>query len=686
MRQPSTQMFSVLGQRGAWLLGVIRLHGVIGVTAVALTAVVLAALVGVAPAHAQYDLGPLTLQGGASFSAEAYTVDGLSRRRAPATLTSQANVSFDLLGLRSGANITYSTDQNRLRQSVNRLAFQTSWAAGQVEAGDVAPTLGKYALRGTVLRGGAVEYRPGRLILNVAAGRSQRAVRPSESDTFRQPSYQQFTYAGRVGYGRERSTHVHLTGVYVRDVVSSLSPEDLAVETQLGTTEALTPQENLTVSPDVGIEVWGGRVRARTQVTASTITRNTIGPEDADGDLPFFASPFITDRRGTRIDYAGEGQLELRLDPVDLRLAYERVQPGFESLSVPQVRSDQEQISVQPSVSLLGRRVRLGGQVVASRNNLQNQRDATYRRLQLGVNTQSQITERFTVGGSYTLMRNENDPSDAMADPLAVQQLLLLHTATLSPSFSLQRENGLSHTVTLSGSLQRTSDRSDAIEAGLRPAFSTTNVSTTAGYNVAFPSGLGAGLTGNYVWSEASSTTTQVRGLTLSASQGFLDGDLRLNAAAGWSQNEVTTMQDAQASLALLDPSLNGDLQTLTATGADVASTGWYGRTVSARPRSARSDYAWYLSELMHGTSTGGIYSSDVAWALDQGLYDKQMLDELAATFEQLSTQWTGTVGTSYRLPTGNTLRLDVRTLLSRADAGPDFREAQVTLRYSHRF
>lgn len=677
MRQQSTQMSFVLRQRGA------RLYGVIGVTAVALTAVVLAALAGVAPAHAQYDLGPLTLQGGASFSAEAYTVDGLSRRRAPASLTSQANVSFDVLGLRSGANITYSTDQNRLRQSVNRLAFQTSWASGQVEAGDVSPSLGPYTLQGTVLRGGAIEYRPASFLINVAAGRSQRAVRPSDDASARRPSFQQFTYAGRLGYGRQRDTHVHLTGVYVRDVVSSLAAEDLAVETQLGTTDALSPQANWSISPDVGLRILDGRVRMRTQVTASAITRNTLGPEDDNDDLPFYAAPFLTDRRGTRIDYAGQGELDLRFDPVALQLAYERVQPGFESLSVSQVRSDQEQIRVQPSFSLLGRRVRLGGQVVASRNNLRNQRQATYRRLQLGLNTQTQITERFTVSGSYALMRNENDPSDAVEDPIAVQQLLLLHTATLSPSFSVQRDGGLSHTVTLSGSLQRTTDQSDAIEAGLRDAFNSTNVSTTFGYNAAFPSGLGLGLTGNYVWSEASSTTTQVRGVTLSASQGFFDGGLRLNASAGWSQNEVSTLQAAQASLALLNPALNGDLQTLTTTGAEVDATGWY-ETVSLP--SARSDYAWYLSELMHGTASDGLYSSDVAWALAQGLYDKQMLDELTSTFEQLSTQWTGTLGTAYRLPTGNTIRLDVRTLLSRADAGPDFREAQVTLRYSHRF
>ena len=646
----------------------------------------LLALLGFAarPAQAQYDLGPLSVRGGVSFSAEAYTVDGLSRRRAPAMLTAQANTGFEVFGLRSGLNLTYSTDQNQLRQSINRLAFETRWDWGRVEAGDVTPSMGAYSLNGTVLRGGAVELRPRDFVLSLAAGRSQRAIGPTADEAFREPSFQQFTYAAKLGYGYERSTHVHLTGVYVRDVASSLSQDDLTVESQLGTTEALAPQENVSLSPDLGLELWNGALTLRTQLTASALTRNLRGPEDDSGDLPFFMAPLITDRRGTRVDYAGEGTLEAEVEPVGVRLAYERVQPGFESLSVPQVRSDHERISAEPRVDLLGGRLRVGTRALLSRNNLQGQRQATYRRLQLGVNTQAQVTDRVSVGGSYTLMRNENDPSDTVDDPLQVQQLLLLHTATLSPSYTLQQDGGLSHVVTLSGSLQRTADQSDAIDAGLRPAFSTTNVSTTASYGVTFASGTDLGLSGNYVWSEASNTNTQVRGVTVRAGHGFFDRKLRLSTSAGWSQNEVTTVQAAQASVALLAPKFDADLQSLQASDASFQTSGWYDRVAARLP--SRGDYAWYLSELMHGTGSRDVYSSEVAYALDRGYYDAKMLDELATTFESLSTQWTAQVGASYQLPTGNVIRLDVRTLLSRADAGSDFQEVQATLRYSHRF
>ena len=636
-----------------------------------------------ATARAQLlDAGPLRVRGGISAKAEAYTVRGIDRRRAPASLETMADLSFNLFGLQSGIDLTYSTDQSQLRQSISQLAFRTAWSWGEVSAGDVSPSLAKYGLRGTTLRGGMAELEPRLFRFALAAGRSQEAIAPTTDASPRASAYRQMTYGGRVGYGRERGSHAYLTGIYVRDVAGSIDAPSSAALTPVQGGGVLTPQENWNLTSDLGLSLLQRRLSLRTEATVSLLTRNIQSPE-VDDLLPANIG-FLNVRRSSYVDYAGDATLRLNLPAFGLRATYERIQPGFKSLGVPQMRSDQERIRVQPRVSLLNRRLNVSLNGARTRNNLENQLLSTATRWQVGGSVQARLAAPFTVSSSYMRLTNENVAGAEAPNPAQIQLHQITQTASLTPTLTLRRPSGTTHAVSLSGSYQTTDDQSDAVDAGLRPAANTQNRSATLSYSLRLPVGLRTSLTGNHLTSEANTSTTDVLGLNAGVGYAFLDEALQVNLNAGWSRNKVTSQQTSQAALSLLNSTINFT-EAASANTSDATNNAlWTTRPVYVHRLDEPTAYAWLVNDLLHGTTEQVPSTLEVLFA--QGIYNAQMLNQLTQTFESLSSQWTATLSSSYQLPNGDMIHLTVRGLISRADAGADFRESQATLRFEHRF
>lgn len=619
---------------------------------------------------------PLSLSGGVGFSAEAYGVSGIERRRAPTLFEGNADIGFNLYGLTSGITLTYSSDQSQLRQSINRFAFRSAWTWGRVEVGDVHPHFSAFSLSGMSIRGGLLEFSPGIFHFEMTAGRSRRAIEPVEGSLL-PASFRQMTYGSRIGLGEERGTHVHLIGVYVRDVVQSIeSPFGDLTPPGVEEMPLIAPQANISLTPDVGVSLFGRRLFLESQVTVSMMTRDLTAPqlEGVPSSLPI--------RRSSHVDYAGEIGARLNLPTFTLDATYRRVEPGFESLGIPQMRNDQQQIRLQPTVNLLDRRLSLGFNVAHNRNNLQNQRVATATRLQWGSNVRAQIGSRLTLAGSYSHLKNENLPGSDAPDRTQLHQNQISQTFTFSPSFNAGAPGGLQHTVALSTSLQKTDDRSEAVALGLREAFRTQSTSANATYSLRLASGISLNTNLNYVLSDAAQSETSVLGLNVGTGTEILNGLIQMDVSAGWSRNRITSYTTTQASLALLDPNLDFAGYVPGAVAAEELSvTDRYYLPERSRDRGA---FAWLLSDMVHGTTTGD--QAMLEWMFARGLYDAAMLEQLAQTFQSISSQWTGSVTSAYRLPNGDRIRVIFRGLSSAGDAGQSFREGRITLQFDHRF
>jgi hypothetical protein len=469
------------------------------------------------------------VSGSAGMMAQTYGSDGIASRRPTARSEVYADVSFSLLGARTGLNLLYSTESNDLRQSMNRLGFQWSWKWGEVEAGSVSPQLSEYSLNGETLRGGAIEITPGPFRIGAAGGQAQRAVGPSSADAFRQASYERWLYAGSFGVGSPDETYATLIGTYARDLASSLSDA-----TQL------RPSENATITPDVGVSLFQDRVQWQTEVTLSAYARDT---RRSSGSLLNLLTNPSEPRPGSQFDYASRSELRLRLHPFRLNASYERIQPGFRSLGLSRIRSDQESIRIRPRLSFWTGRLSVGLTFQQTNNNLIDQRSTTRRRRRIGGNVQARLSRRLTLSGSYHRMAQQTEAAGSDSLSQLLERRFVTHVVSLTPSFTL-RAGSVSHTLSVSGNYQRFTD--DPAPAPpptspgsslRRPDASSNNVTTTATYALTLPSGLSLSLSGNYLRNAVQGATTTAYGTDVSAGYPFFDRSLRLNLSVGWSKN-----------------------------------------------------------------------------------------------------------------------------------------------------
>ncbi len=472
--------------------------------------------------------GPLDYSGSVGFTVRGYGVNGIPARRETISAQAFANASFNLLGLRSGINLTYTTQESRINQNINRLAFNTSWSWGTLAAGDVNPGYSRYGLRGINVRGGELTLNQGDFVFSMAGGQNRRPTEFNPDRAFVEPAFRRMVYAAKVGYGRETSNYFRLSGAFVRDQ-----------QTSIGDTDLVSPAENVHITTEGGLDLLGGRLQLEGEVTASALTPDMRNPEIGSGGSSFFPSFLISEREGSFVDFAGEMQMRLNLEGFRLQAQYERIQPGFESLGLSRILNDVERFALQPTFILMDNRLRVGVNTSLSRNNLLGQLFSTYYRYQAGTNMQYTVSERLTLSGAYNFMGNENRPGEGAADPVRLQQLQITQMVMFSPTLNFERGD-LSHMVSYSGNLQFMSDRSDAVRKGIRPG-RNQNVSTnTLSYRLQFPSGFSINSNGNFLFSDGAGTSIRSAGANLGTGFRFFDDRLNTNFSAGWSQNRLS--------------------------------------------------------------------------------------------------------------------------------------------------
>jgi hypothetical protein len=463
--------------------------------------------------------------GSIGLTSEAYFVNGIDRRRDPATLQLSAKASASAFGFSYGVNVLVSTQQTQLRQSMSRLAISSvhrryEWLA--VAAGDVSPTFSRYSLSGVSARGGYVELTPGKGLGSVVVGRAQRAVAPDTAASFRDPAFERWLYGARLGYGSERGTHLHLSGLYVRDRVGSLHASG-----------DVRPASNLVLAPKGGLVLWDRRLHLQGEITASALTRDLRASASDDAPGWLFLDGLHGARVGSRLDYAGEVRARVRWQPLSLQARYDRVEPGFESLGLAQQRSDQEQIRVRPRVRLLGGRAHLGLDLSQRRNNLGGDLTATQRRRQVGVSGQWQPSRRLSLSGAYTRLENRSTPTDG---DVALDATQTSQTATLTPVLVLQQGQTV-HSLSLTGTYQQLRDAGAAIDQGLRTAADFDNVTTTLAYGLTLPSGWSLNANSSMLRNTTAAAELSTWSVQAGAGASARENALRLTLNGGWSRN-----------------------------------------------------------------------------------------------------------------------------------------------------
>lgn len=248
------------------------------------------------------------------------------------------------------------------------------------------------------------EYSPGAqsLYAALAIGRSQTSIQMDDTAL----AYHRNVYAARIGYGRRRGSHVHLTAMYALDDVNSIDSVYRNV---------LTPEENVVLGLDVGIPVIEKVFQIDGEVTGSVLTVDLQSPDILAEDVPKVASEIITPKVGTHIDWTVSLGPSLTLRELGMRLkgSYKRVGAGYRTLGAPRLRTDYERIEGQANGRVWKSRIGWALNVRSERDNLLDWKRATTRTTSFGLVMSMILADLPSLTVSVTPVFQTNDAEDS---------------------------------------------------------------------------------------------------------------------------------------------------------------------------------------------------------------------------------------------------------------------------------
>lgn len=478
-----------------------------------------------------------TFQGNFSLQTHAFSTTRTASFRDPLGMLASMNLNYSLLGFRSGMSVRYSTENSQFRQSMNRVSFRAGWRWIDVAAGDVNPTFNRFSLRGLNVRGGEVELSPGSFSAHFVLGRANRKVDAFGDTGSRMLSYERWLYGTRLRFGSENRSNFGLGIVYALDRDDELMPPAQSGESFVFGGRVPVPEENLTISPDFRLMLFDNRFEMRAENTVSVFTRDTRAEaiDLSEAGIPDFVTGLYRVRTSTRANFATHVNTRFNLTPLTLAVGFERVQPGFRSLGLRNIKDDDQSISIQPQLMLLGGRLGISSSLRFGQDNLLNQRVSTLYRNDMAVNVQAQLSPELSLSGGYNVLINSARNTGTSDDDVLLnypEQTIISHNFSFQPSYTWLASSS-THSFSLSAMYQMLNIDIDNVDRDLDSSF----FSTSGSYNLSVFSGLS--LTGgvNYAGGSSPGSDFSVTGFTVGLGHALFDRKVNVNLNGGLSQN-----------------------------------------------------------------------------------------------------------------------------------------------------
>lgn len=376
------------------------------------------------PAHAQRRL----FTGEVSSYFESYGISGRDSRRPDYTGRVFFRPSLQIYGLSLGAQVWYSTEEERTRQSLNRYSFDPTWKWGSAHVGDFAPSLTRFTLSGLQIRGAQLSLRFPLLRLSVVGGQSQREVLASTVNS----ALERRLWAVQLGFGKEGRTFLDFTFMRSKDrpgedIPSVLNPGSAQTQSRL------TPQENVVGAVTMGLQLFKGRVSLKGEVAGSLFSQNTESGEP-NVAVPQTIRRVFKVRLSSRFDYAYIVESRFDIRPLLFTVGYQYIGPGYASHGLPTLINDRKALIFSGALNLGRGKYVLRANTQLAQDNLTQQKRFETQRDRYTVSFDARPTAKFSSGINIGVNSVAND---ATSDTFRIEYQALTLDARLSYQLGL---------------------------------------------------------------------------------------------------------------------------------------------------------------------------------------------------------------------------------------------------------
>lgn len=477
---------------------------------------------------------PIKISGGVSLSQIGYAASGISSRRDPYSYFATGNLNVSLYGWNVPLSFSYSNQGVSFQQPFNQFSMHPTYKWITLHAGFTSMNFSPYTLGGHLFSGVGVDATPtSKLKISALYGRFLKAVQPDTTAGSKvQAAYDRYGYGMKVGYGDGKD--------FVEAIVFRAQDEQQSIRF-VPETQGILPQENLVLGFTGGKSLFQ-KLLLRLEWATSAITRDTRASQTSTENPLGNVGGLFTPRTSSSYYNAMKANVTYQGNGYSVGMGYERIDPQYRTLGSYFFNNDLENITINAATALMQGKVNLSANVGTQRDNLDESKATTMKRLVTAVNVAFAPTQRFNLALSYSSFQSFTNVRSQFVNINRLTQFDFLDTlnftqisqnATINSMYQVGNNKNKRQTVSLNLTAQDAADKQGQVtqNSGLR--FYNFN----SAYSLSItPRNLTLSLAFNLSMSDGAMSQSRTFGPTGSLSKQFFDKKLRTTLSV--SQNE----------------------------------------------------------------------------------------------------------------------------------------------------
>lgn len=414
-----------------------------------------------------------SIHGSLTSYSELYAISGAPQRRPGATQRFLGNASINLFGIKTGLSLVYSTEQNRIQQTINQLGLNGQYEWIRFGAGTIFPSYSPLMMSGQQVLGGELELSPGGIVFGAFYGQNLRPVE-GDSAAARPAVFDRRFLGARIGVGAQgQSDYLHLSALWANDDTTS-------VQNRFGG----RPEQNVVAGLSGGLALFDRILTLKSEVNASALTRNKFATALTSNDIPGWVQDAFGPNLSLSVGYAASGEMLFATQPFTLSSGYRYVSAAYTSLGVAGLINDLQEWRLAPTVRLMDSRLSLAATLSSANNNVSASRLADVERTNVSGSVSLMASQGVMISAAGSYFLNTSTPRiDTLRD---IERRTAVMNVGLTPVFTYSLFN-LQHNTAVSASFQSVSSSSGGTDSLQKYGSVTENISAVVSHSVVLP-------------------------------------------------------------------------------------------------------------------------------------------------------------------------------------------------------
>lgn len=417
---------------------------------------------------------------------------------------------------------------------INRLSIHPSYKWVTTHIGDVAMTFSPYTVNGHQFTGFGVDLAPNQPYKTSTF--YGRLLKPSEYD----PEFpENIPVYRRMGYGVKGS--YDFQNFMLGATFFKAKDDQNSLEVPFPQEINLTPRENIVVSLEADANIMKS-LTMHLEVAQSGVTYNSNETEESDRSHPI--GLLLDTNASTEFYTALNTNLTYAYGSGSLGIAYERIDPEYQTFGAYFFNNDLENITLNASQQLFNSKVSLSVNAGLQRDDLENNKESQSNRIVSAFNIGYQASEKLNIQATYSNFQsytnikrtfdliNQTDPL-INADTLDFSQVS--QNAALNANYILSQSEQKQQSLGVNLNYQTTKDeQGTALDTNLKTDFYNGG----ANYSIAYPT-IALSINGaiNAAYNQVAGSDALTYGPTLAVSKQFFEKKLRTGLSSSYNQS-----------------------------------------------------------------------------------------------------------------------------------------------------